>query len=595
VSDVSTGDTGSPRALRSRRALLPHALFLLILSLGATLLLTWPLALHARDRLPDTNIAAPIDSLVAGWLLAYEAHALVTAPRDITAGNIFHPSPHAIFYGPLGLGALPIFAPIFIATGNTTLALNVLYLAGVALTAWSMALVVRLWTGSLAAACGAASTLLASQWLMRGMVATAPFAAALFYLPFIIYLAAVRTRTVRESLWLVPLLVLQCLDDLVYIAPAVLAPLGVLAVVRFARARTRRSGIALATAIVLTLVVMSPMIAGYVAVRRENPNLAQQTFWPPPLGIPPAFGQLFSPASARAVPVPIAVLIVALGIAFVSRARGRPLRRRDTIWVHGALWFVVGVVLSLPRVVVVWQTVVPSPLGIVARWVPPLALARTTDRLGLAALMGSALLAGAATAETLRLLRGRRSAAPAWREAGLAAGVGIAAYLGSGHADPARSYLPRNYPLFAPPRWSDGAVAVLRAAPGSVVELPFPSLEKTMPRVHARAMYRSTGYWRPLINGHHSYYPADFAARVSWASRLPDPQAIEVLRDTADLSLIAVPLDDLAPSTRLTWQIFAAHPPRGLRLAFQSRHEMIFAVLPRGGEPQGRPTRRDLE
>jgi hypothetical protein len=297
----------------------------------------------------------------------------------------------------------------------------------------------------------------------------------------------------------------------------------------------------------------------------------------------PTVWHLFSPASPRAVPFPIAIFVVALGIAFVRRARGRPLRRRDSIWVHGTLWFVVGTAISLPRAVFVGHAVVPLPAGIVARWVPSLALARTTDRLGLAALLGAALLAGAATAEAVRLLRARRSTAPGWLEAGLAAGVGIAAYLGSEHADPSRSFLLKDFHLFNPPRWSDGALAVLRAAPGSVVELPFPALDKTLPKVHARAMYRSTGYWRPLINGHHSYYPADFAARVSWASRLPDRRAIEVLRDTTDLSLIAVPLGDLPPATRLTWEIFATHPPRDLSLVYRSRNEMIFALRPRTG------------
>ena len=55
-------------------------------------------------------------------------------------------------------------------------------------------------------------------------------------------------------------------------------------------------------------------------------------------------------------------------------------------------------------------------------------------------------------------------------------------------------------------------------------------------------MYRSTQYWRPLINGHHSYYPSDFPTRVELAARLPDPKALQTLRRNADLSMVAASL-----------------------------------------------------
>jgi hypothetical protein len=53
VTTSKTADAGrQPIASKTLRC----ASFLLILSLGATLLLTWPLAPHARDRLPNTNV-----------------------------------------------------------------------------------------------------------------------------------------------------------------------------------------------------------------------------------------------------------------------------------------------------------------------------------------------------------------------------------------------------------------------------------------------------------------------------------------------------------------------------------------------------------
>jgi hypothetical protein len=100
-------------------------------------------------------------------------------------GNIYHPAPHALLYGDPGLAALPIFAPIFLESGNPALAINVVLLAGITLTAWSLHYVVESWTGSWLAGLVGAATFLTNPWEIPYFFGWAPTYAILCYLPFV--------------------------------------------------------------------------------------------------------------------------------------------------------------------------------------------------------------------------------------------------------------------------------------------------------------------------------------------------------------------------------------------------------------------------
>lgn len=113
---------------------------------AATVALTWPLAPLARTHLADTAGGFAADLHYLGWALAWQAHALLTDPARFVDGNIYGGAPRALFYGTPGFGLLPLFAPVFAATGDTTLVLDVALLASLALTAASIHLVVLAWT-----------------------------------------------------------------------------------------------------------------------------------------------------------------------------------------------------------------------------------------------------------------------------------------------------------------------------------------------------------------------------------------------------------------------------------------------------------------
>ncbi len=66
---------------------------------------------------------------------------------------------------------------------------------------------------------------------------------------------------------------LECLAEPLYIAPAVFAPLGVLAIGRLIRRDTRSGGWRLVGLLGLALLALTPVAAGFLAVRRLTPHL----------------------------------------------------------------------------------------------------------------------------------------------------------------------------------------------------------------------------------------------------------------------------------------------------------------------------------
>jgi hypothetical protein len=120
------------RRAREARGVLPAPVLAGVLGLYAALVawLTWPLGAHLGTHLPDpTNLT--FDMLHTGWLLAYETHRLTTDPLRLLEANIYHPTPHALFYGETAFGALPVFASVYLVTGNPTAAVNILFVGGV--------------------------------------------------------------------------------------------------------------------------------------------------------------------------------------------------------------------------------------------------------------------------------------------------------------------------------------------------------------------------------------------------------------------------------------------------------------------------------
>ena len=543
--------------------------------------LTWPLWSLSATYLPCTNSSCGFDTLYSAWVLAYESHALATAPLRITDGNIFFPDRHAVLYGPAGFGALPYFAPAYALSGNPAVALAVLIIVCAALTAAALHVVVQHWTGRHAAGAVAALAFLTNRWVLWGFVASAPHLMPLQYFPFIVLLAAGRLET-RAHWWrLLGLVSLQCLTDPVYVALAVLLPLGALALLRCARRETRRAGLWLALLLVAALLPLSPVFAGYAIVRRANPNLAKQTLWP--RGLPIDLTDLFSMGGFPTTVAPAALAVIVIGgICALVRWRRKANvdatleRPASQAWAHALLWAVVGTAISLgPRTT--WNgRLVPTPQALIDRLTPLYDVIRAPDRLGVAGLMGLCLMAGLGYGEIARR-------AEAWGKAGralqivLAVGTLALVYrvppVGEGR-------LPAAYPLQAVPAAPAAFQAVLSRGDEPILYLPAIAMHGhwLFPSTNAQAMFQSIGNWRPVLNGYSSYWPEDFVARMRITKALPARAALEELVKQTDVGLVSVQLAGIAPEQREQWLDVRALQRTGLVLVARAGPQLLFAV-----------------
>jgi len=499
--------------------------------------LTWPLAAHVDTALPHTWEGCHFDLLQMVWALAHQSRALVTAPWAIAEANIYHPTPHALFYGDAGSGALPFFMPTFLLTGNPALASNLLFLGSVALAAWALHAVVTRWTGSHLAGFVAAWSFLTSRWVLWTWIPSAPHYAVLVYFPFVMLLGAMPTTGRGPALLFLSLLVLQGLAT-IYVAVPMLLGVGIIATVRALGPRSRRAGFRLIAVVLVAGLFLLAADAGYLVVRAENPSLATQTPWNTSAdAVELPWGPLRADMP-MGVPV-VTLLLVTAGAVSVAWGRaGNRIPRAP--WVHGAYWVIVGLGLSLTPTVRWFGT--PISLGpfVLSSWLPGL---RRFDRMGVVGLMGLSVLAGIAFAECARRPGHRRL--PSWATVALAGAVAAAMYAqyarGVAMPGPLRvASLPSSYPIEPAIAPTSPLLDVLRKPGGPLVEVPatWGRLHHPVPAFNASAMYRSIFHGRPLLNGYDGYWPAEFPGRMALAATLPDPGALARLRRETGLELI---------------------------------------------------------
>jgi hypothetical protein len=544
--------------------------------------LTWPLAEVATTHFPITLVTSSGDTFVAAWSSAHATRTLFAGASAFADAGIYHPTPNSLYYGETGFGALPLFAPIFLATGNPTLATNVVFLGGVVLTAASIHAVTRHWTGSHAAAFVAGVTFVTTRWVLWTFVSTAPTYAVLFYLAPIVLFCASAATAWRRTAGLGLMIALQGLTS-VYIAVVTCAPIAVLALLRLARATRRRAGLHLIASLLIAVVLLAVPYWGYIQVRWQNPSLGRQSIYRVQRGLDTVLpGDPFTNLWPTALPHVAGALVIAGLIARWLRARSRrDGARRDEGWRHAGLWALVGLYFALTPHVLVGGVRVTLPHVVLA---PLYSTLRASNRFGVTTLVAGSMLAGLAVAECGAWLSGR------WAAIGRAAlGVAVVGLLLVSYFRPmaglARTLDPRAaYPTASAPRADDPVYEVVARSEGALLELPVCPSATT----HAGAMYRAIQHRRPLLNGYHSYYPADFPARMALACRLPDADALAELVRTTDIGMILVHVATLGPSRRVAAQQPYACPPDDRRIT------TLGAEMAEWQEIASSETRRDL-
>jgi hypothetical protein len=501
------------------------------------------------------------------------------SPRGLaslpSAGS-FHPAPRSLFYGEAAFGALPYFAPPFLATGNPTLALNLLFFGSVALTAIAIHLVTWRWTASHVAGLVAACTFLTTRWVLWTWTPGAPNYAVVFYLPWIILLASRPSLGPAALAGLGGLVVLQGLVT-PYYAVMTLVPLGMLALGRSLRATTRAAGIRMLGMLAAAAVVLALAYRPYLHTRLDNPELATQTAyvavgWPRSQAL--SLGTLLSATGPLGVSIAALALVAFGAVLRLARPDGVG-RVPRSAWVHATFWAAVGVWLSRPPLVDLAGMTVPLPQYFV--WGALTSLVRDVQRLGVAGLVGLSMLSGIAFAECAHRLR-------SWRPPALGVVGGFAAaflaWTYGGYADgrmppggvPQRS-LPKAYPTLAAPAPASGLSVELSRPGGPLLELPAATM-----RDHARAMYASIFHRRKVLNGYASYWPIGFPERMALVCRLPDPDAVALLREETGLELILVHLGGRAfLDDAGAWLPYGCRTPLGAGRPSQRDVERIAA------------------
>jgi hypothetical protein len=467
---------------------------------------TWPLAAGMRDHFAGTPLLL-MDLYLVTWILAWGTHALVTDPTRLFDANAFHPTPNVIASSEHLLGDQPLFAPVYLATHNPVLALNVVVLASFVLCGVCMHVVLRAWTGSRVAALAAGIAFAFAPW--RGDLGR-PHLLQTQYLPLVAFFSdrALARDSIRAGVAAGLTLVLQslCSVYLGYLAVALTATTMLVGVV-WTRLEGRRIPWRACVAIGTTLAVgIVPVALPYVR----------------------AAGSGVLSGNALTPGVPWGMLVHGIGIPTIvvgSAAALLALRwRRDPTTARRAVTMIVTALLAL--------ALVPGAAGIGGplapfRWltavVPGLAYFRVPFRFGMLMAFALAVLAGLGVAALHTKMRdmGQRAVGA------LLATLIVGALAWNAFDRPLRETIPVQTQAEIPPvyRW---LAAQNEAAP--VLELPVAPLGSLQEAVAgARAMYYSTYGWYPLLNGYTGFVPPSYGLIHAWARQLPSQRALAAL------------------------------------------------------------------
>jgi hypothetical protein len=371
-----------------------------------------------------------------------------------------------------------------------------------------------------------------------------------------------------------------------YVAAAVLAPVGVLALVRLVRPRLRQSGVRLAGALVVAVALSLLVYGGYAVVRWREPAIVQHTWWPGGFFREFAFPHDFFLARHRPNAIPLAMfLLIAIGGACAVVRRQT---RSAPAWRQGALWTVVGIFVSLPLTFVWFGDRIELPYIRLLQHAPLFDLMRETQRMAVAALFGLAAMAGAAYAEVAAALDAVPRLRPSVSRFALLTLVLLAAYFS--YVDmvwpPALfglRLLPTSYPIAPAALPSPVLVAALAGRDGAVLQIPaHGESDVDTIRANAQAMFESIGHWRPLVNGYGGYYPEGFRETLALAAKLPDPAALAELGRRTGVATIVVRGDTTPAAQREAFEALARDGGgAGLRLVMRDGPDLLFAVTDR--------------
>ena len=467
---------------------------------------TWPLASDPGHFSRNDNG----DTVLNEWTLAWFAHQAPRAPLQLYDANIFHPERDTLAYSESMLVQSAIAAPLLWLGASPVLAYNLVLLAGLALTAWAVTLVMARWTGDWTAGIIAgtlagfnAHTMSRLPHLQAQHVEFLPFALvaldALFREPRLGHALRLAGWFTLQALTSVYLLVFSAFA---LVAAALVRPDG------WFGAGFRKIGPLVALAAAVAGLALLPFLLPYWHVSRDQgltrsmvdarwfaasfsdylttPGRIHFALWSYRFA---SYTSLFPGMTAIA----LAARAMWSGVAFRDR-------RARMLIAMGVCGFLLSFGAKLPG------------YGLLFRVVPLVEAIRAPVRFGYLAVLAIAMLAGFGAADLKRRLSPR-----AW--APLVAVVLVLAVI---------------EPLAAPLYLSSFAgipsiydrVASEPAA--VVVELPFPDSRAVFH--NAAFMLNSTRHWKPMLNGYSGFVPGSYHEHFAAIDRFPAPETVAALQ-----------------------------------------------------------------
>lgn len=493
--------------LSARAALLALAFFA-----AMAVLQTWPLAQHPATWSRHDNG----DAMLNEWAIAWVAHQLPRDPLHLFDANIFHPERNTLAFSEHMLPQALMGAPLLWLGAPTLLVHNLLLLAGLALSGWTMSVVMFRWTGAWGPALVSGVLLAFNAHTLTRL--THLQAMHLEFLPLAIYALdrlLVRPR-LRTALALAAAVTLQSLtSNYLLVATAFALPAATLARPGewIGAAHRRAFGLLILAAAVAGACVL-PFLLPYAWARAEQ-GLVRPLSWVSLYDASwadylttggrfhfDAWSRAFWPASKAALfPGALATLLATVTLASGSAWRQPAVRA----------WLAVGLVGLLLS----FGTKVPG-YALLYEAVPLLQGIRATVRLGYLALVAIAALAGFGLTHLLTT----------WRMRGRLAGTAVTcAVLAIVSLEATR--VPVGWvPKYIVP---DIYQTLARADRGPVVELPIPS--RSAFGKNAPYLLHSTVGWWPLVNGYSGFSPPRYETWHDELNDFPDDRSLAALRE----------------------------------------------------------------
>ncbi len=462
--------------------------------------------LHPADTISDVG-----DPLHLAYILAWNAHQLVTSPFHLFDANSFYPWRQSLAFADHLVPESIMVAPVQWVTGNAVLGYNVAVFLGLIMSAWFMRWLILETTGNRSAA-----LLSGLAYAFNGFTLVEANRVQVIHLQWWPVALVFLGRFVAEPLlkWAMGFgaaLALQGLSGSYYLAfSALVVPFWLgLAFAGSGRRPTFRAVKALVLAAVLASIPVALLVLPYLI--RGLPRGRVSGGVDLLAYLAPAPGSLWSSLLAvdslgREFKGVAGLALMAVGLIALPRTRPGWVRSLSLIALLTAF---LGVAFSLGDTISVGgANYGPGPQRLLLRLLPLEGL-RHTPRFNALAVLGGAILAGLGAARLLERSKGSGFALVA---------LGVLLPLEQWSVTGYGAVMPRTETLRA----------TYRDLPhGPLVDLPlFPMRQR---RYWAAYPFLSTYHWNPVLIGRTSFYPPGHEFLAWLLGSFPDPRSVSVL------------------------------------------------------------------